>query len=86
MPQLLVFCLLAGTAKGEVLPELGLTGTGSRALEVADSTEADDSSSTVANVAVGLSSFPLRFLLEGESLLADSGEGFDGDSDLQKVL
>ncbi len=80
-----MFCLLAGTAKGEVLPELGLTGTGRQALEVADSTEAEDSSSTVANVAFGLSSFPLRFLLEGESLLADSGAGLDGEGDLQMV-
>lgn len=81
MPHLFVFCLLVGTASGEVLPELGLTGKGSRALDVADSTEAEDSSSTVANVAFGLSSLLLRFLLEGESVPADSEAGLDGTGD-----
>ncbi len=64
MLQPFVFCLLAGTAKGDVFPELGLTGTGCRTTEFADSIDAEDASSTVASIAFGLSNLPLRFLLD----------------------
>lgn len=79
MFQPLVFCRLEGTARGDVFPELGLTGIGSRAAEVADSTDADETSSTVASKHPGPSSLPLRFLLVEASAPAVCGDEVEGE-------
>ena len=79
MFQPLLFCRLEGTARGDVFPELGLTGIGSRAAEVADSTDADETSSTVASKHPGPSSLPLRFLLVEASAPAVCGDEVEGE-------
>lgn len=71
--QLLLFWRLAGTARGDVFPEQGLTGSGSWTAEVVDSTDADETSSTVAREDLRLLAFSALFLLCAQLLLAETG-------------
>lgn len=68
--QLLVCCRLLGTAKGELRPDGGLVDVGSCTVELADSKEAGDDSSTVASK-LAFSGLLLRLLLEATSGLGD---------------
>ena len=73
---------MVGTASGDVFPEQGLTGSGSWTADVVDSTDADETSSTVGKEGL-LSALSARFLLCAPSLLADTGS-FECEADLRE--
>ena len=58
-------------------------GTGRRTAEAVESTDAEESSSTVARDGFALSALPFRFLLDASSLLAVTGT-LDCEADLQR--
>lgn len=81
--HLFLFCRLVGTASGDVFPEQGLTGSGSWTADVVDSTDADETSSTVGKEGF-ISALSALFLLCTPSLLADTGR-FECEAELRKV-